>query len=226
MGKIEFADSHKIVDVTWDGKVLKRRGYPQTVYIRTKEYWDYNEMYNHNENMNLQNRSWVYDKIPDNLEGELLYKDITWDFMYASFSEGLIAAVREKVVKIFEEIGISKDEYVFKPIKIKGVDLTYYLLFIKKISEDEISLKDSKMRLHSAPSISVTFNSHQEKMDFEELVTYTAIAIPKRYQEKDIIFVDGTIHCFFSQRLIDAFERHNVKGFEVFSDYIPELKFI
>ena len=126
--------THMIVRVTCDEKVIKNRSFAQSVIITTEEFSNYMLENSNGIDMYEKNMDWIYDKIPENLEGKLCYKDLTWDFMGGPLgSISLVAAVSEKVKIIFEELGVSKDEYVFKPVKIKGYDITYYLLFVKYI---------------------------------------------------------------------------------------------
>lgn len=229
MGQI-INTEYRQIDVSWDEKLLKRRAAPQTVRILNKEFDEYMEMYNNSVQMNIENSDWLYDRIPENLEGKLDYKDLTWDYMKAAFVRfGMIAAVSEKVKNILEELNVSKDEYVLKPIKIKNFDLTYYLMFVKYLSKENILLRDCDIRFSENPAINVPVESFDEvdeyNRNYETRVYYKTVAIPQKFQTKDIICVEGaTIYPCFSKRILDAFEQNKVKGYRIFSR--TKLKFI
>ena len=138
------------------------------MHILTEEFNSYMDANNADIFSHMANLEWLYDKIPENLEGKLRYKDHTWDFMAASYNRiGMIAAVSEKVKNIFESLKISDSDYTLKPIKVKGTDLTYYLLFVKHIPEYKVSMKDSEMCLSLVPSQKLYFQTYDEMKRFE-----------------------------------------------------------
>lgn len=158
-----------------------------------------------------------------------LGKPLADDYDSDNMRCGMVAAISEKVVKIFEELGVSKDEYVIKPIRIANTEKQYYLLFVKTISEEDISLKDSDIRLDSAPGYKLSFETHKAKWDFinesdDHAICYKELAIAEKHKNRDLIFVQSDINYFFSNRLIEAFERHKVEGFEI--QKYTNLKFV
>lgn len=218
------------IKVSSDEKLLKRRAAPQTVRILNKEFDEYMKMYNTSVQMNIENSDWLYDRIPENLEGKLEYKDLTWDFMLAAYYRlGMIAAVSEKVKNILEELNVSKEEYTLKPIKIKGYDITYYLMFVSLISDEEILIKNSDIRFFEEPERKLPIETLEQVHEYDKhmntYVFYKTMALSKKFQARDIIYVlRATIYPHFSKRLIDAFEKNKVKGWEFF--YESKLKFI
>ena len=117
------------IKVSSDEKLLKRRAAPQTVRILNKEFDEYMEMYNTSVQMNIENSDWLYDRIPENLEGKLEYKDLTWDFMFAAYYRlGMIAAVSEKVKNILEELFL---EYYICLDRQKCMYIHWHLILAK-----------------------------------------------------------------------------------------------
>lgn len=231
MGQI-INTEYRQIDVSWDEKLLKRRAAPQTVRILNKEFDEYMEMYNNSVQMNIENSDWLYDRIPENLEGKLDYKDLTWDYMKAAYVQfGMIAAVSEKVKNILEELNVSKEEYTLKPIKIKDYDLTYYLMFVPFISDEEILLNNSDVRFKKKPDRKLPVETLEQVHEYDKridtFVFYKTMTLPKKFQARDIIYVPrATIRPHFSKRLIDAFEKNKVKGWEFFYYFESKLKFI
>lgn len=144
---------------------------------------------------------------------------------------GMVAAVSQKVKDIFEELGVSKDEYIMKPVKLVDSDRTYYLLFCMTIPEDEISMKNSESCLAMVPAFRLSFKTFEERCEYMKVspdreLGYRIIALPEKYKNRDLIYVKSDTNYFFSQRLIDAFEKHKVKGYEIFTRSYTQLKFI
>ena len=154
---------YQAVWVSWDQKLLGRRSGPQTVKILTQAFDEYMRENNSDTFMHIRNLDWLYDRIPLPLKGKFIYKDDSWDYMDAIYSRfGMIAAVSERVKRILEDLNVSQDEYVLKPISVEGSDRQIYLLFIKKISDAELIYPESSFKVYP-PERMMHFSSYNER---------------------------------------------------------------
>ena len=213
---------YEIVDVTFDEEILKRKSMPQQLKIKTPEYFEFMDKYCKTRADNIRNNPWLYQNIPDNLEGELKYKDKKWDYMDAEFFRyGLLAAVSEKVKDIFEDLNISKDEYVMKPILDRRYGIQYYLLFAYVIPISELIYPDSVFYEWLKEDVRIQFQSYEERMKaLNEKKTFFPIwktVLPKKYAQRDIILMEDASHSnpYFSERIINAFKERKVLGYRL-----------
>lgn len=207
---------YQAVWVSWDQKLLGRRSGPQTVKILTQAFDEYMRENNSDTFMHIRNLDWLYDRIPLPLKGKFIYKDDSWDYMDAIYSRfGMIAAVSERVKRILEDLNVSQDEYVLKPISVEGSDRQIYLLFIKKISDAELIYPESSFKVYP-PERMMHFSSYNERAMVPDGCGVRDIFLPESYRNRDIINLQSSVPVFFSQRLVDAFEENKIKGFSVF----------
>ena len=211
---------YEIVQVTYDDEILKRKAMAQKLVIKTPEYFEFMNKFCKTRADNIHNNPWLYQNIPDNLEGELQYKDNRWDYMDTEFFRyGLVAAVSEKVKKIFEDLNISKDEYVMKPILDRRYGIQYYLLFVYIIPTSELIYPDSVFYEWLKEDVKIQFQSYEERMRvFNEKKTSFPIwktVLPKKYADRDIILMESAGgDPYFSERIINAFKEQKVFGYE------------
>lgn len=222
---IAMNNVYHTVGVSWDEKILKRRSMPQGIKITTQSFDDYMKRYDNWENY-FRDISFLYDHIPNNIEGTFRYKDDTWDFMYAYFFRfSMIAAVSEKVKNILEELKVSKEEYVLKPIKVKECEGPYYLMFVKIIPESELLYSQTLFRNDYTKEVS-RFADNDGRLARSYHFYASDIYLHVKYKCRDIINIQYSSAFFFSQRLVDAFHEHDVKGCEIGSyDHKYKLNF-
>ena len=217
---------YQAIEVSWDQKLLGRRSGPQTVKILTQAFDEYMRENNSDTFMHIRNLDWLYDRIPLPLIGRFLYKDDSWDYMSAIyFRFGMIAAVSQKVKIILEDLNVSQDEYVLKPISVEGSDRQIYLLFIKTISDAELIYPESTFNVDESESM-MHFSSYNERAMVPDGCGVRDIFLPESYRNRDIINLQSSVPVFFSQRLVDAFEKNNIKGFAVVKNCKSTLNFI
>ena len=213
---------HEIVMVSYDEEILKGKAVAQRLVIKTPEYYEFMDKYCKTRADNIRNNPWLYQNIPGNLEGELRYKDKRWDYMDINDFRrcGLVAAVSEKVKKIFEDLNISKDEYVMKPILDKRYGIQYYLLFLYVIPTSELIYPDSVFYEWLKEDVRIQFQSYEERMKaLDEKKTFFPIwktVLPEKYAERDIILLENASYAkpFFSERIINAFKEQKIYGYE------------
>ena len=107
---------------------------PHTISIESESFLRYITDKNKTISMYFENRENLYEDMPDNLFGKLLTRKSVIDFMdFTPSCLSLIAVVSNKLKRIFEQLNVSKNEYVFKRISIKGYTEDHYLLFIPNV---------------------------------------------------------------------------------------------
>lgn len=126
------------ISYTLDEKTRGRYEMPHTINIESENFLRYITDKNKTISMYFENRENLYEDMPDNLSGELLTRKSVIDFMdFTPSCLSLIAVVSNKLKRIFEQLNVSKNEYVFKRISIKGYTEDHYLLFIPIIPDTE-----------------------------------------------------------------------------------------
>ena len=138
---------------------------------------------------------------------------------------GLTALGSERVKRILEDLNVSQDEYVLKPISVEGSDRQIYLLFIKTISDAELIYPESTFNVDESESM-MHFSSYNERAMVPDGCGVRDIFLPESYRNRDIINLQSSVPVFFSLRLADAFEKNNIKGFAVVKNCKSTLNFI
>jgi len=162
--------------------------------------------------------------------GKLVKNAKITDFMvFSPYIFGINYMISQKVVDIFNEVGVSNDEYLLKEIKIIGIDTKYYLLYIPMISSEEIDFSNSilyedgiiKAKKYLKVNSYIEYRNALEKNPF---IDFEKICLNKKYEKRHIISVRGAVKPFFSTQLINVLNRHNITGFVVLNHGI-ELVF-
>ena len=214
------------IEVSWDEKLLKQRAAPQSVDITTKDFFSkYYPLYcNWDWESYWSDRDGFYSRIPSPLEGKLWYKGPI-DFMEACYVRaGMIACVSEKVVRIFHDLKVAEEEYRFVPINIKNERGAYYILFVPFQTVEELKIDFGKSYFNISHSLQeeklTQFRGEKELDDYLELkgkplLTHTLVLDPT-LKTRDIIntrYIHGKI--YFSDRIVNAFKKKEVIGYEV-----------
>lgn len=198
---------HRAFEVSWDKSLLRNRAMSQGIKIQTKEWDDFILKYTRTDRLYQENQDWIFNNIPDNIEGQLDYNDDSWDFIQAYYiRSGLVAAVSGRIKTILEESSVSKDEYVLIPIRIKETEEPYYLLFIHSIGHSEIDFTASLYDTHRK------FSSVSEFREDPDSHSIAYPVIPQKYAGRDLIYIENGKETYMSARLIKAFREANIKG--------------
>ena len=198
---------HRAFTVSWDQSLLRNRTAPQGIKILTKEWDDFMLEHTRTDRLYQENQDWIFDNIPDNIEGKLDFQDDSWDFMCAYYHRsGLIAAVSGKFKTILEEMNVSKEEYVLIPIRVKGAEEPYYLLFIRSVGHSEIDFSASLYDRNKK------FSSYSEFQEDTDCHSIAYPVLPKKYAGRDLIYIENGKETYMSERLIKAFCEAKIKG--------------
>ena len=211
------------IGVSYDEKLLKRRSSPQAVSITTRDFFKkyYPRLYDWDWNTYFADRDGFYNRIPSPLTGKLWYKGPI-DFMYACyFRIGMVACVSEKIKQILLELDVDKKEYFLHPIVIPKEEAPFYVLFVPFLSISELKIDFNNSLFVIADNEQLrTFKDEAELSDYisnrDNLFRAKELVLDKSLCQKDIInagFIHGNI--YFSDRIIQAFEKEQVIGYEV-----------
>jgi hypothetical protein len=162
--------------------------------------------------------------MPNEIEGNLIKKKSTIDFMDTMpFILGLKMIVSDSFVFLLKKMNVKNDEYFIKKIIINNFKDNFFLFFVPLIELDNVVFGESL--------IYNGFNSLKEERnyvkicDFENYkkngnTTFEKLVLPTRYNDFDIIAVQGFGYAF-SKRLFDAVFDSGLIGIE--HDYTQEL---
>ena len=199
---------------SWDPKVIGRRGSCLSVRITSKDYLEYTDRIEQDlYKYYYGNQKNVYDNMPDNLTGELRYKKYTDYMRVYPYFKGLEGVVSERIKHVFERLDIPQDEYILKPISVRGTDMPYYLLFIPLIENMEFIYPKTIFRKGSDQY--KTFNTREEYLNHPDVDYYIqTVGLPQKYSSYEIINPDWA-RPFYSERIINAFEEEKITGYEI-----------
>lgn len=213
------------IQVSWDEKLLKRRGGPQSVSITTRDFFSryYPRLCEWRWKDYFSDRDGFYQRIPVPLTGKLWYKGPI-DFMDACYNrKGMVACVSNKVKNIFHELKVDSGEFVLHPIEIQNEQDDFYVLFIPFLSNEELRIDYSRTLFNYAPWPDVLeryFSGEQELQeylsDINNPLRTKRLVIDQSLGNRDIInagYIHGDI--YFSERIIQAFREREVIGYEV-----------
>ena len=213
------------IRVSYEEKLLKRRSEPQSVSITTRDFFTkyYPRLYDWDWDSYFADRKGFYNRFPNPLTGKLWYKGPI-DFMDACYLRiGMVACVSEKVKNILFQLHVNEEEYVLHPISISNEDAPYYVLFVPFLTVDELKIDYSYTVFDTALWPNETLISFKDKNDIsayllekDNQLLAKKLVLDKSLSERDIInagYIHGFIH--FSERIINAFEKNNVVGYQV-----------
>lgn len=218
---------YQIIEVSWEEELLRRRTHPQSVKVTTPGFLDflkkkYYEYYDAGRYLDYySDLHMLLSSFDDPLSGELDYKGPI-DYMLAYYyRRGMIACVSERFKTILDDKGVDKEEYILKPINIKGLSDCYYLFFVPMISrhqahivykESEFYIDDIDSPLHKQ---SISILSDDDYSRFPRIKTRKIVLNSGNKGIRDIYYIDVCNHVFFSERIIEAFESQHIIGAKI-----------
>ncbi|WP_302568326.1 hypothetical protein [Culturomica massiliensis] len=202
------------ITYTLDSKVIRNSNNPHTVEIKDKR------VLSHIESLNISNyflrKKQLYSCFPNDVEGKLLRRKKCIDIMQVSpFILTCQFVVSEKVKSVLIDLGVKKNEYVLKPIKIYGFADTFYLFFVPLISDTEfIYPKTEWVRQFGDNNEPVIFQDRD--FYYADLNQYSIkkLTLPSKYKGYDLLYPQ-TSGLFLSDRIIEEFERKRIVGYDV-----------
>lgn len=216
---------YHIIDVSWDYKYLRGRPYPQSVRITTSGLLDclkeilYEErpdsLYNY-----YQSLPSLLNGFPEQLHGELDYKN-PLDFMGVYYTRpGMVACVSNRVKSIFDTIGVNPDEYILKPITIKNQSAIYYVLFIPMIPISKAGIDFSTSVFSYAHNDNegnhVVISNARDYLENQADYVPQKIVLEQTKVLQDIYHIESCSNIFYSSRIVEAFKNEHISGAKIF----------
>lgn len=203
------------ISYTLDEKTRGRYEMPHTISIESQSFLRYIADKNKTISMYFENRENLYEDMPDNLFGKLLTRKSVIDFMdFTPSCLSLIAVVSNKLKRIFEQLNVSKNEYVFKRISIKGYTENHYLLFIPIIPDTEFIYPQCIFVDMFDDKIIKQFNNRVDYYNNPNDYCLKKVVLENRYKDYDLLYPQGG-GFFFSERIVNAMKQENVIGYDV-----------
>ena len=203
------------LEFTLDPKIRGRYEMPHTVEITSKEFRAYKISHAMNMRMFLENEATFYKDMPKDLTGKLLKRKSCIDFMTNSpFCLTLIAVVSEKVKRIFDNLGVSEAECIFKKITIKKEEGNYYLMFVPFIHGTEFIYSETEFIPIFGETEVKHFKDYEEYFNTPGYYTVKKVTLPEKYASYKILHPQAA-DVFYSEDIIKAFEEEKVEGYDI-----------
>ena len=208
------------VEESMDEHLLKNRSHPQWVHILNKEYCKYmierdaNFLIEYAKSLSSIQKQ-LFSHFDYDFKGKMDYKGAQ-DYMdvWPKF-KGCFGVINEKIKHIFEELNISKEEYILHPISIEGVEDNYYLMFIFQIPISNIILSSSVYCNGRHPEVVYDLKTPDQFYDGDfDGIKPLHIVLDKRFSNVDILRIESCQHTFFSERLVDNLTQNNIIGLD------------
>lgn len=170
---------------------------PHTISIESKNFLKYISDKAKTISVYFENQKTFYDDMPDNLLGKLLKRSNVIDFMdFTPSCLSLVAVVSNNIKRIFEQLKISKDEYVFKRIFIEGHE-DFYLLFIPMIPDTEFVYPKCIFEDMFDNGITKIFNDRVEYYNDPDNYCLKKVTLRNVYNSYDLLYPQGGGFFFF-----------------------------
>lgn len=224
---------HKIFyqfDASIDPKIIGRSGLPLTVQIKDKSFSEQSRKYTLDVNKYFEDFSNLYSNFPKGLSGKMyqrLRKPI--DLMITMpFYMSLRYVVSKKVKDIFEKLAIDKSEYHLEKLSIEGSDEEFYFLFIPLLKNSEYVDYEKSVYYDGLNDNYEVFGSYEKYEVKKTKSNYRAktLYVKKELENRDIISLQAA-GPFYSEKIIDAFQKENIVGYEIIKggDFKVDLHF-
>lgn len=203
------------ITFTLNKEIRGRYEMPHTVKLCSKAFLNYIVENCRNISMYFNNKQKLYDNMPNAIVGQILKRKDYVDFMdFTPACLSLKAVVSEKVKNIFESLQISKAEYIVKEVTIKGFDTKFYLLFVPFIRDTEFVYPKCEFVDMLDESKKKVYQNRQEYYEDTETYFLKNVTLDLKYRNFDILCPQG-MDVFFSERIINAFEKEGVIGYDI-----------
>ncbi|MPT18497.1 MAG: hypothetical protein E2579_12185 [Pseudomonas sp.] len=213
-----------------DPKIIGKSELPLTVEIKNKVFSEQSKEYTLNINKYFEEFSNLYSNFPKELIGKMYQrKRKPIDLMNSMpYYPTLRYIISKKVKDIFKGLTIAKTEYHLEKLEIEGCDEDFYFLFIPLLRSSEYVDFDKTVYYDSLNEKYEVFGSY-EKYEVEKKnrrLRAKTLYLKKELEVRDIISVQAG-GPFYSERIIDAFQKENVVGYEIITggDFKVDLHF-
>lgn len=212
---------------TIDSKIIGRSELPISVVIKDKTYSEQSRKYTLDINKYFEEFPNFYKHFPKELSGKMYQrKKSPIDIMNAMpYYPTLKFVVSEKVKNIIEALSISKSEYHLENFKIEGYDGKFFFLFIPLLKSKEYLDFSKSIFVENMEENEIIFDNYEQYM--ESFCRARTLYVKKELENRDIISLQAG-GPFYSERIIKAFQKENVVGYEIISggDFKIDLHFI
>ena len=225
MSKMKY---HQI-DFSLDEKIIGKNEMPHTISIESKEFQKYISSRAKNISAYFENKDGLYENMPEPLCGKLIKRKNAIDFMdFTPACLSLVAVISGKIKEIFEKLQVSKKEYVLKEISIKGYAEPFYLLFLPIISDKEFVYSGCIFEEMFDEGNTKIFSNREEYYNDTNYYLLKKVTLGKAYKDYDLLYYPQGSGYFFSERIINAFQKENIVGYEIITGgcFYEEIEFL
>jgi len=213
-----------------DPKIIGKSELPLTVQINDKIFTEQSRKYTLDINKYFEEFSDLYGNSPKRLSGKMyqrIRKPI--DLMNSMpYYPTLRYIVSQKVKDIFERLVLDKKEYHLEKLNIEGYDENFYFLFIPLLENSKYVDFDKTVYYDSLNEKYKVFGSYEKYEAEKKNGRFRAktLYLKKELEVRDIISVQAG-GPFYSERIIDSFQKENVVGYEIITggDFKVDLYF-
>ena len=214
-----------------DESIVGKSELPLNVRINDDAYFEQRKKYTLDISRYFDEKDNIYNIFSRKLVGTLYQRDrspidIMQSLPYHPVIEFIIS---ERVKKIFEHLNIDCSEYHLEELSIEGSEEKFYFLFIPLLKNYEYVDYQKSIYYDGFNDIYVVFGGY-EKYEIEKKKSnyrVKTLYVKKELEGRDIISVQAG-GPFYSARIIEAFQKENVIGYEIISrgDSKVDLYFI
>lgn len=133
-------------------------------------------------------------------------------------------AVSEKVKTILEELKVNKSEYHLEEFSIERNDEKFYFLFIPLLKSIEYLDFSKSVFIENMEENEIIFDNYEQYT--ESFCRAKTLYVKKELENREIVSLQAG-GPFYSERIIEAFQKQNVIGYEIISggDFKIDLHF-
>jgi len=124
--------------------------------------------------------------------------------------------ISKKVKAILENLQINKTEYHLEELSIEENEEKFYFLFIPLLKSSEYVNYKKSVFYDSLNDKSEVFGSYEKYIESRKLGNYRVktLYVSSELQNRDIISIQAG-GPFYSERIIDAFQKENIVGYDI-----------
>lgn len=198
---------------TEDPKIVGRNGFPIIVDVTTDGYEEYVRSFR-SPLVYFPKMNEMLEGLPEKVTGKIEGRRKALDYMaVVPECPGDIAVVSGKVKSVLEKLGVSKEEYRLREIMIDGKGKPFYILFSPIIPPSDFIMDKCLFRDYTDLDYNVRkFRDADELLHGRNYYNVMNLVLPESFSKRDIIYPYSSI-AFFSDRIIEAFERERIVGY-------------
>lgn len=194
-------------------------------YIDFKKHFSgYNQEFWHTQDK-------VFRLEPPCIRGKMRKNANITDIMkYGQVYRYLFEMYSEKYINIIKSFNIGN--YKIFDFEIENIPEKYYLLFTETIILEEIDFDKSILTTGYKVTSNLKYHTVKNILEYKQfkqknvISSFEKLTIPKEYFGKDIINVQGIVHSFYSERLIDFLLDCGITGLQINYNNSIQLEFV